>query len=388
MRVLICGGSHADIPQIQALRKLGHWVATSGNNPLDHGHRHSDAFYPADYSDPNAINSVILENRVDAIIPCCNDFSYLTCADLAPTLMQPGFDAPEIARLIHDKDRFRALCANLGILVPRVIARWPHQHRLPKYFDTEVIVKPVDLSGGKGITRIAAGVDPMPAILNAAKRSKAGRVVVEEFIKGSNHGLSTLIIKGKVCFSFVDEEHYFLNPYLVSGASTPAQVRPEVFQAVVTDIETLARNLNLADGIVHSQFIQTDSDHRLIEICRRPPGDLYTRFVEIATGVPYPTILVKFFLGEVINHGDLTIVSPLKSITRHCAMPSKEGRFIGLSLHESIENRVIESMSLMEYGENVSNASIQKAAILFIDNSNTDKIIGASLPDYVKVVVE
>lgn len=388
MRLLVCGGSHADIPQIKAARRLGHWVATSGKYPNELGHRHADAYFPADYSDPSAIRHIVEQQAIDAVIPCCNDFSYLTCAEIAPQLGQTGFDPPETARKIHDKDAFRVLCTELSIAVPRVLAVWPSEENLPKSFDTEVIVKPVDLSGGKGMTRLSVGEHPSNAVHSAAARSKAGRVVIEEFVRGSNHGISALIVREKVCFSFVDNEHYFLNPYLVSGASTPSTVRPEVTEALIVDIEKLANHLHLVDGLIHCQFIQTATGYRLLEICRRPPGDLYTRFVELATGLPYPEILVRFYLGQTPNIADLKAESDIRNLTRHCAMPLSAGRYLCLSMNKEIKGHVIESMSLLEPGDEITDVSRQKAAILFVENSNHTTSFGGDLPSHIKVVIE
>ena len=388
MRILICGGSHADIPQIEAARDLGHWVATSGNHPHELGHAHADAYFPADYSDPAAIREIVVRHAIDAVIPCCNDFSYLSCAAVATQLGQAGYDSLATAHQIHDKDAFRALCKALDISVPRVLATWPSESYTPTRYDTEVIVKPVDLSGGKGMTRVAAGTDSLPAIRHAMARSKAGRVVVEEFISGSNHGLSTLIIQGKVCFSFVDDEHYFLNPYLVSGASSPGSVRPEVTAALIADIELLARHLELVDGLMHCQFIQTATGYRLLEICRRPPGDLYTRFVELATAMPYPALLVRFYLGDVPALPELQTCKAPRAMTRHCAMPTQKGRYAGLWLAPELQDRIVERFNLLEEGAVITDELVQKAAILFIDNQQLDGVSTDDLPTRIKVLIE
>jgi biotin carboxylase len=388
MRVLICGGSHADIPQINALVRLGHWVATTGKYEHELGHSYSDAYIPADYSDPDAIWKIIKDNAIDAVIPCCNDFSYITCAQIAPLLKQSGFDSLETARKIHDKDAFRELCRSLDIATPRVLATWPSKKNLPDSFVEDVIVKPVDLSGGKGMTRLAAGEHIANAINFAIQQSKARRVVIEEFVNGSNHGLSTIIIGGKVCFSFVDNEHYFLNPFLVSGASSSSTARPEVTSQLIADIEKLSHHLKLVDGLIHCQFIQTNIGYRLLEICRRPPGDLYTRFVELATGIPYPAILVRLYLGEQLSNFKIKTEFMKRNITRHCAMAKKTGSYVGLSIDQRLEVQVIESLFLLKPGDAIIDATVQKAAIVFIDNKEIFSVSGEDLHSYISVIVK
>ena len=388
MRILLCGGSHADIPQIDALGRLGHWVATTGKYAHELGHLYSEAYFPADFSDPYAIAKIIEDNAIDAVIPCCNDFSYLTCAKIAPLLKQSGFDSLETAHKIHDKDAFRELCTSLGITTPRVLATWPSTKGLPGSFDVDAIVKPVDLSGGKGMTRLAAGDEIGNTVNYAIQQSKAKRVVIEEFVNGSNHGLSTIIISGKVCFSFVDNEHYFRNPFLVSGASSPGTVRSEVTAGLIADIEKLAHHLKLVDGLIHCQFIQTNTGYRLLEICRRPPGDLYTRFVELATGIPYPAILVRLYLGERLTTNEIKIESKPRHVTRHCAMAKRTGRYIGLSIDQKLGEHVIESLSVLKPGDDITDANVQKAAIVFIDNQENLSVSGEDLHAYIRVLVK
>ena len=67
--------------------------------------------------------------------------------------------------------------------------------------------------------------------------TKAGRIVVEEFISGSRHGFSALLRAGRVVFHFADDEHYHLSPYLVSAASTPSScAAPPAAWGVAIDV--------------------------------------------------------------------------------------------------------------------------------------------------------
>ena len=54
-RLLILNGSFSEITLIQAAKKLGYYVITSGNNPQLIGHKYADEYIPADYSDKEAV---------------------------------------------------------------------------------------------------------------------------------------------------------------------------------------------------------------------------------------------------------------------------------------------------------------------------------------------
>ena len=48
-KLLILNGSFSEITLIQAAKKLGYYVITSGNNPQLIGHQYADEYIPADY---------------------------------------------------------------------------------------------------------------------------------------------------------------------------------------------------------------------------------------------------------------------------------------------------------------------------------------------------
>ena len=97
---------------------------------------------------------------------------------------------------------------------------------------------------------------------------------------------------------FADNEQYFLNKYMVSGANTPSTTSEHGLQLLVEYSERIAESLKLVDGILHIQYIEkADGTPYIIEICRRPPGDLYIKFVKYATGVDYPLMLAKAECG-------------------------------------------------------------------------------------------
>lgn len=93
------------------------------------------------------------------------------------------------------------------------------------------------------------------------------KVVIEEFIEGTNHGLSCILINGKIQFHFCDNEHYYINKYMVSGASTQSSVPIIVINQLIEESEKIAKILKLKDGIFHIQFIQKDNKAYIIEIC-------------------------------------------------------------------------------------------------------------------------
>lgn len=389
-KLLLAGGAYADIPMIHAAKRLGYHVITSGNRPDEMGHLHSDEYRCADFSDREAIAALAAELNVDAICASCNDFSALSAAYAAETLGLPGHDPIDVAEIIHHKDRFRRFALDNGIPSPRA---WAFSTRddalaLMPSLPFPLLVKPVDLTGGKGIA-LLQGVDDAPAVLDRSFGiSRAKRVVAEEFIEGTRHGFSAFLRRGRVAFYFTDNEHYYLNPYLVSAATAPGSVPTSAENELCAISERIASLLSLVDGILHIQFILRDDSPVIIEICRRPPGDLYVRLVEHVTGVPYPEWLVRAEAG--LDCRDLRHAPPSICMTRHCIMASSPGRVKDIVFDGALEGRIVDSLLWWKKGDPVTDVMTTKFGIVFVRYESSEEMqdLSPRLNDLIRVVME
>jgi biotin carboxylase len=362
-KLLIAGGSHADIPIIQAAQKMGYFVITSGNNPEDYGHHFSDQYYPEDYSNPKKILNLARLLNIDVICPSANDFSALSCAYTAEKLGLHGHDTYETSLTLHHKDKFRHFALTNNIRVPKAISiKKESNYDIDLHLSYPLIIKPVDLSGGKGITKVYSKKELKSAIEQAFLVSRSNSIVIEEFIEGTNHGYSTFIKDKKIVFAFMDDEHYFVNPYMVSGASTSLHYNQTIALQLNNDLEKIAKLLNLKDGLLHVQFILKNNIPYIIEVCRRTPGDLYVNLVKYATGFDMPKAIIESFTQEYVEP---YTIHNIQYITRHCVMSHTKG-YIKSILYGELESKIFDKMSFYTQGDYISNPMTYKAEIDFI----------------------
>jgi len=373
--LLIAGGGYADIPLILSAKKLDYHVITSGNRPDELGHRYSDEYQPADFSDPEAILYLAKRLNISAICACCNDFSALSAAYAAEQLGLPGHDLYRVAQIIHHKDLYRQFSLTHGITTPKAIGFTNKKDALSRInsFPFPVIVKPVDLTGGKGISTVSRIGEAETAIEKAFESSRTKRVVVEEFVVGSRHGFSVFLVNGRVVFFFSDNEHYFLNPYLVSAASVPSIAPPIVERKLCAESEKIASLLSLKTGIFHIQYILRDEEPVIIEICRRAPGDLYIKLVEHATGVDYPAWIVKSSAG--LDCSGLVHAEPRGFFTRHCVMSATPGKVKDIIFDADIEKHIIDQFMWWKKGDPVSDVMASKFGIVFLKFESQEEML-------------
>ncbi|MEY3173022.1 MAG: hypothetical protein RLZZ436_935 [Planctomycetota bacterium] len=365
--MLIAGGAHSDVPMIRAARSLGYHVVTSGNRPEDPGHQFAHQVELCDYSDTAAMLKMARRIQPSAVCPGCNDFAAISAAEIAFELGLPGHDHPETVATLHHKDRWREFALKHGIASPRAIGcRTPAEAAAAcQSLTWPLLIKPVDLTGGRGINRVDRPEQATDCIREAFNVTRAGRVVVEEFIEGSRHGFTCILRERRPVFWFADNEHYHLSQWLVSGASAPSALPDNAIRRLRQLTCQVAEELHLVAGIFHVQLILTpNGDPVIIEICRRPPGDLYVDLVRHAAGVPYAEWIVRAFAGL-----DLTCVAPanhVHPVTRHCLMTDAAGVLQKFEFDSVAASKIIDQMLWGAPGDIVSAPERHKFGIVFL----------------------
>ena len=397
-KILLLGGGHAEIPLIQAAHELGWYVITTGNAREGLGHPYADKNVFADFSDKDAMLELAKSEGVQAVCSGCNDFALLSTVYVCEKLGLPGHDSYATSLKIHHKDKYRALATRLGIPTPRALVV-----RSAADFETAIaqltfpiIVKPVDLTGGKGIHRAANADEAREAYKDACSRTRQDHIVVEEFVQGSNHGFSAMLVKGKVAFAFSDNEQYYINKYMVSGANSPSTSSDKTLAMLREYSERIAQELHLVDGILHIQYIErADGTPIIIEICRRPPGDLYIKFVKYATGVDYPKFIVQAETGEDIS--SIADVPTQGFWLRHCIMSDCQAGDNGCTgtVHDvvfapEIQGNIVEKFLWYKPGEIITDKLTYKAGIVFFkfDTLTEMQDKTARMPDLVHIIAE
>jgi biotin carboxylase len=237
-----------------------------------------------------------------------------------------------------------------------------------------VVVKPVDLTGGKGVEVCHSWEAVEKQFHEAAKLTREVQIIIEEYIDGENHGTSMLLKEGKVVFSFFDNEEYFKNKYLVSGTYSPSNLTDEQKEDVVMQVEHLAQYAKLCDGLFHCQFIiDASGSPCLIDPCRRAPGDLYIKFVSYSTGIDYPMAIVKGQLGLSMDE-ELAFPPAHRCIARECMMAEANGFIKRIVIDPDYEKHIIEKMQWLHPGDKIDNYMTYKAGIVFFEYPNREEL--------------
>lgn len=365
-RILVLNGSYQEAPLIRAAKSMDFEVVTTGLVPEGFGHTIADKYVPRDFSDATAILDLARDLEVTGVVSGCNDFAALTAAQVAQWMELPGHDVPETAFILHHKDRFRDLIMSLGLpaIRAKAVRSLAEARRAIESLGTPVLVKPIDLTGGKGISLCRHEKDLSSALHRAFSKTRSDHVVIEQFIDGDHHGFSCFIKGQKVLWWFADDEQYFLNPFLVAGTSVPASLSGSEVESLLSAVERIAASLSLTDGLLHVQAVRSVEGVSILEVCRRCPGDLYPEFVQLVTDWDYAKAVVQSELGK-----DIVLPPQFRQedpFVRDCAMATRSGTFQGMEIAEEVRDRVIMTFPVLQPGSVVNDHMTQKCEILFL----------------------
>lgn len=289
MKTLLLCASHNDLGLIHGLKKLGAQIVVTGAISGQIGEKYCDKYIQADYSDRELILQIAKEEQVDYICACCNDYGVYTAAYVAEQLGLPGYDSYDVTCTLHNKDKFKRFAKENDISTPRAETFNNPDDALAFLKDVKypVIIKPTDCSAGNGITKIDSYTQAPDAISYAFEKSRAGVVIVEQYVKGTQHGFCTFLVNQKVRAYISNNEYSIMNPYRVEIDTFPADNSDVAAPILISQIEKIASLLQLKDGIFHLQYIMQDDIPVIIEVMRRAVGNMYSVPGDWSTGVAW-----------------------------------------------------------------------------------------------------
>jgi biotin carboxylase len=384
--VVILGASHAEVPLVRAIRQLGFRSVVVSGDPAGLAIGHADEFVQCDYSDVSGVAAVVAASESVGIVAGCNDFAAITASAIAEQFGFRGHDSPSTTRTVHLKSEFRQLCATLSLSSPKAevfdepsgAIAFCSKSTLP------LIAKPVDLTGGKGIGIMRKTADVEQAVDAAFRASREKVVVIEEFVEGTLHSCCSIIRDQRVEFEFFADELMLDNPFLVAAATSPAIVSESVRRTLIKEVEALAQHLVLVDGLVHVQFILDHERPHIIEVCRRPPGDLYLELVRRSTGYDIAESIVAGILG-LPSRASRGATQP---VLRQCVMANRNGRIVRVEFDAAFEPRVVSRIPLRVLPTVIENYLTEKTEIFFaeFDSVSEMRSVVGDIRRYVQIM--
>lgn len=368
--------SEHEIPFILAAKNLGFYVITTSTKSEYAGHRYADEYVRADYNKYDEIIELMQKRKIDAISHACTDDCALSAAYVGEKLGLKGHDTFENACIIHRKDRFKRFCKEHNVLSPRseAFSDLESAESYAKSCRFPVIIKPTDMAGGIGISVANNIAEYLTSIRNAFERSHEKHLVVESFISGKLHSLSTFIVDQKVMAYATEDDHSSFNKFMTNHGIWNASDWEQAKPVLIPEVERIARILNLVDGNLHMQYIQDEQGRPwIIEMMRRNIGNNNMMAMSNCYGLNWAEWIMRAEAGmDCHNIPRMTV--PHGYYGYYMAMSAQNGVFDQIRIAPEFQKYVYQTYDWREHGHVIENYMMEKmGCVLFAFQTEGEK---------------
>jgi biotin carboxylase len=222
----------------------------------------------------------------------------------------------EGAEASTDKRRSRAALAAAGLASPRFATRDLRSAMGQRTFGFRfpVVLKPVGLSGSRGVIRandvaeFDAAVTRIAALLarpavRAARTGLDDEILIEQYIDGDEYALEGVLTAGALkVFAIFDKPDPLVGPFFEETIYvTPSRAPADLQSRIEATVQEAARALGLSHGPVHAECrVTPDGEVYVLEVAARPIGGLCSRVLTFDNGVPLESVLLQHAIGASI----------------------------------------------------------------------------------------
>jgi biotin carboxylase len=396
-RLLLLGGAIHQIPAIEYAKKRGfHTILCDylADNP---GQYIVDKFYSVSTTDKEAILGVARREKIDGIIAYSSDPAALTAAYVAEALDLPGNPYKSV-EILTNKDLIRAYLTDHGFYAPKAKGYDSIELAMNeiKGFSLPVIIKPVDSSGSKGVSKLTDTDDLTTQIGYALTFSRSKRFIIEEFVEKYGYQVTGegFSVDGKLIFSCFGDVHFNkndFNPFVPVAASYPSGNPKHIHRKIHAEIQRLLSLLNMKTGAYNFDVrIDKNENVYLMEIGPRSGGNYIPQVIKYASGIDLVEYSIKAALGE--DCSKIKMAEPVGFWSFYVINSCKAGVLKDIKINEHIRNNnIMESHIDYEIGDTVPafiNAG-GKIGILIMRFRSMDEMLETmKSDDWINVLVE
>ncbi len=314
--LLIVSGGIEAADAARHARELGHYVVVSDIDPQAPGFAFADSCLIADVYGPTETAAAAERfsrkiRKIDGVI-CVAADAPVTAATVAQRLGLPGISVAT-AELACDKLAMKRRFAECGVPVP-----WFSEIPTPQALQRiaiergrDLVIKPVDSRGSRGVQRVAQVADLDKAFAFARSHSPSERVMVEQYLGGPQVSTESVVVNGQ-CFTpgFSDRNYEYLERYapffIENGGDLPSHLPPDIQAKVKDVVARAAAALGVVNGTVKGDIVVHDGEPYVIELAARLSGGFFcTREIPLNTGVDFIGAAIKVALGEPVTPDEL-----------------------------------------------------------------------------------
>lgn len=299
-KLAIIGASYLQQPLIEKAKEMGLETHVFAWQCGDIGEKTADYFYPISITEKEQILFKCKEIGIDGICTIASDLATVAVNYVANAMGLVG-NSEECVELSTNKHNMRRAFEKNGDPSPKSVLVGSVTELEELELSYPIIVKPIDRSGSRGITKLQSVEGLEEAIENAKEQGFEKKALVEEFAEGQEYSVEFISYKGEHYFLALTKKYTTGAPRFIETAHIePAPISDVKLQEVKCVVAHALDSLKIENGASHSELkIDDKGKIKLIEIGARMGGDFIgSHLVNISTGIDFVENVIRIALGE------------------------------------------------------------------------------------------
>lgn len=395
-KLLLLGAMPMHLPIIKRAKERDIYVITCDYIVENEGHKYADEAYYDSTTDLDAVLNLAKKCSVDGVMTFNSDPAALTAAYVANKLNLPGSGLRAV-EIMSAKDTFRKFLSENEFYTPK-FGHYTDFDSLLNELDSyqfPLMLKPVDSSGSKGISRIDNPADISSCFADALSFSRCKRVIVEEFIEGKGpqmHG-DAFVKAGKIDFIYLGDHHFdsSINNLVPISTTFPSCHDKMDLKRVEDEVQRFISTVGFKQGGVNieARISAANNQVYLIEVGPRNGGNFTPIVIQHASGFNF----MDACLESTLNMLSTTQCVKKEGFYAYMIIHSKEDGILShVELDVELGSKLIQRYDYLYSNDKVksfkgANSAIGVLLVHFSSMEEMQRYVD-NMDDYCKVILK
>ena len=315
--LLFLDGSKLGVLAIEKAKSWGIRTIVANKYPVDQdaGKQACDLPVDIDFSDLDAIEKLINEEKIDGVMAGWTDSHLPKYAAICERMGLPSYGTKEQFKLFTQKALYKKLLEKYDIPVVEGYAVTEKlDTAILETIQYPVLVKPSDGSGSRGI-RVCYDSDELKKGYAYAKQySETGEVIVERYLTGDEVVAFWFIQDGEAFFTAIGnwhKKHYYSGVNAMGiGYTFPSAYIDTYERNIVPKVKKMLSQVGIKNGAMFFQFFMDNGIPKVYDIGYRLTGTLESKIVDAICGFDPMERMIEFALSGNMGENVKEIVDP------------------------------------------------------------------------------
>jgi biotin carboxylase len=323
MKLLILGGSNAQLNAVKRAKDMGHTVIVSDYYEDAPAKGISDFAELVSTFDIYKNIEVAEKYKVDGVLTLGTDQPVYTAARIADALGLPSFLDIETAKAVTNKRVMKGIFQANDIPTAnfRIIAKGFTEEQL-EGLRFPVVVKPLDSQGQRGVYKLDSITEISTIFDEILSFSREKEILVEEYYPNEEITISGWVHEGIVyVLAITDRVCYHNYPHIgvCIAHDFPSKFLCDYYDEIMQLTHKITASFDINEGPIYYQFLMGTEGIKVNEIACRIGGAYEDEFIPLVTGVDILDMLIKSSVSDKIDVSALKDYS-LKQNNKHLSV--------------------------------------------------------------------